>query len=122
MMTEISRKEAKSAKNVMLSVSETSLEKVKSQRSKPIKTFSFCLLNFDLKKRSFAYTQDDAFEMCGAGKAERAERSGLPRFFFGYFLCSDDKESNSKKMNIDFILPQTLPNGSGQALQRGIRT
>jgi hypothetical protein len=23
--------------------------------------------------------------MCGAGKAERAERSGLPRFFFGYF-------------------------------------
>jgi len=35
--------------------------------------------------------------MCGAGKAERAERSGLPRFFFGYFLCSNDKESNNKK-------------------------
>jgi len=33
--------------------------------------------------------------MCGVGKAERAERSGLPRFFFGYFLCSDDKESNN---------------------------
>jgi hypothetical protein len=29
-------------------------------------------------------------------KAERAERSGLPRFFFGYFLCSNDKESNNK--------------------------
>jgi hypothetical protein len=26
------------------------------------------------------------------GKAKRAERSGLPRFFFGYFLCSNDKE------------------------------
>ncbi|MBU6157924.1 MAG: hypothetical protein KGP35_02720 [Bacteroidetes bacterium] len=25
--------------------------------------------------RSFAYAQDDATEMCGAGKAERAERS-----------------------------------------------
>jgi hypothetical protein len=37
--------------------------------------------------------------MCGAGKAERAERSGLPRFFFGYFLCSNDKESNNKKIN-----------------------
>jgi hypothetical protein len=35
--------------------------------------------------------------MCGAGKAERAQRSGLPRFFFGYFLCSNDKESNNKK-------------------------
>jgi len=35
--------------------------------------------------------------MCGAGKAERAERSGLSRFFFGYFLCSNDKESNSNK-------------------------
>ena len=22
---------------------------------------------------------------------------GLPRFFFGYFLCSDDKESNNKR-------------------------
>ena len=38
------------------------------------------------------------YEMCGAGKAERAERSGLPRFFFGYFLCSDDKESNNKTL------------------------
>jgi hypothetical protein len=28
--------------------------------------------------RSFAYAQDDAAEMCGVGKAERAERSGLP--------------------------------------------
>jgi hypothetical protein len=28
--------------------------------------------------------------------AKRAERSGLPRFFFGYFLCSNDKESNNK--------------------------
>ncbi len=37
-------------------------------------------------------------EMCGAGKAERAERSGLPRFFFGYFLCSDDKESKNKTL------------------------
>ena len=35
------------------------------------------------------------YEMCGAGKAERAERSGLPRFFFGYFLCSNDKEMRS---------------------------
>jgi hypothetical protein len=35
-------------------------------------------------------------EMCGVGKAERAERSGLSRFFFGYFLCSNDKESNNK--------------------------
>jgi len=35
-------------------------------------------------------------EICGVGKAERAERSGLPRFFFGYFLCSNDKESNNK--------------------------
>jgi len=61
-------------------------------------TFGFCLLNFDLKMRSFAYAQDDAFEMCGAGKAERAERSGLPRFFFGYFLCSNDKESNNKNL------------------------
>jgi hypothetical protein len=33
--------------------------------------------------------------MCGAGKAERAERSVLARFFFGYFLCSNDKESNN---------------------------
>ncbi|MFN5334964.1 MAG: hypothetical protein ACK5BV_07235 [Bacteroidota bacterium] len=31
-----------------------------------------------LKLRSFAYAQDDASEICGAGKAERAERSGLP--------------------------------------------
>ena len=46
--------------------------------------------------RSFAFAQDDANEMCGTGKAERAERSGLPRFFFGYFLCSNDKESNNK--------------------------
>jgi hypothetical protein len=55
LMTEISRKDhkkAKSAKDVMFSISETSLEKLKSQRSKPIKTFSFCFLNFDLKKRS----------------------------------------------------------------------
>ncbi len=37
-------------------------------------------------------------EKCGAGKAERAERSGLPRFFFGYFLCSNDKESNNKTL------------------------
>jgi hypothetical protein len=29
--------------------------------------------------------------------AKRAERSGLPRFFFGYFLCSNDKESNNNK-------------------------
>jgi hypothetical protein len=47
-------------------------------------------------KRSFAFAQDDASEKCGAGKAERAERSGLPRFFFGYFLCSNDKESDNK--------------------------
>jgi hypothetical protein len=39
-------------------------------------------------------------EMCGAGKAERAERSGLPRFFFGYFLCSNDKESNNKTLRM----------------------
>jgi hypothetical protein len=39
-------------------------------------------------------------EMCGAGKAERAERSGLPRFFFAYFLCSDDKESKNKTLRI----------------------
>jgi len=40
--------------------------------------------------------QDDAQKMCGVGKAERAERSGLPRFFFDYFLCIIDKESNNK--------------------------
>ncbi len=28
--------------------------------------------------RSFAFAQDDASEQCGAGKAKRAERSGLP--------------------------------------------
>ena len=55
----------------------------------------------------------DASEMCGAGKAKRAERSGLPRFFFGYFLCSNDKESNNKKMNY-----LSSPN----PLQRGIQT
>jgi hypothetical protein len=33
-------------------------------------------------------------KMCGNSQAKRAERSGLPRFFFGYFLCSNDKESN----------------------------
>ena len=49
-------------------------------------------------RRSFAFAQDDDNEMCGAGKAERAERSGLPRFFFGYFLCSNDKESNNKTL------------------------
>jgi len=38
-------------------------------------------------------------EICGISKAERAERSGLPRFFFGYFLCSNDKESNNKTFN-----------------------
>ena len=38
-------------------------------------------------------------EMCGASKAERAERSGLSRFFFGYFLCSNDKESNNKYLD-----------------------
>ncbi len=47
-------------------------------------------------RRSFAIAQDDAPEICGAGKAERSERSGLPRFFFGYFLCINDKESNNK--------------------------
>ena len=31
-------------------------------------------------------------------KAERAERSGLPRFFFGYFLCSNDKEMPQHSM------------------------
>ena len=45
-------------------------------------------------KSSFIY------EMCGADKAERAERSGMPRFFFGYFLCSDDKESNIKVLGV----------------------
>jgi hypothetical protein len=45
---------------------------------------------------SIANAQDNSSEMCGAGKAERAERSGLPRFFFGYFLCINDKESNNK--------------------------
>ena len=39
-------------------------------------------------------------EMCGVGKAERAERSGMPRFFFGYFLCSNDKESNNNALRI----------------------
>jgi hypothetical protein len=43
-------------------------------------------------------------EMCGAGKAERAERSGLPRFFFGYFLCSNDKESNNKNSGEESFL------------------
>jgi len=33
---------------------------------------------------------------CGNSQAKRAERSGLPRFFFGYFLCINDKESNNK--------------------------
>jgi hypothetical protein len=45
--------------------------------------------------------------MCGAGKAERAERSGLPRFFFGYFLCSNDKESNNNFMLFSLITVQT---------------
>ena len=91
-MTEISRKdrkEAKTAKDVMLSISEF-IPSAVSWNISLIETFSI--------KRSFAYAQDDATEMCGAGKAERAERSGLPRFFFGYFLCSDDKESDNKTL------------------------
>jgi len=47
LMAEISRtdrKEAKSAKDVMLSISETSLGKLKSQRSKP---FNFWVLPFE---------------------------------------------------------------------------
>jgi hypothetical protein len=35
-------------------------------------------VSFTTIRRSFAHAQDDASEMCGAGKAERAERSGLP--------------------------------------------
>jgi hypothetical protein len=38
--------------------------------------------------------------MCGAGKAERAERSGLPRFFFGYFYV----------LFIIVFLPHRMPN------------
>jgi hypothetical protein len=59
----------------MLSGSETSLEKLKSQRSKPIKTFSFCLLNFDLKKRSFAYAQDDGTKFLLINAKEIAQHS-----------------------------------------------
>jgi len=46
--------------------------------------------------KSFIYSRN-AWD----GKAERAERSGLPRFFFGYFLCSNDKESNNKKTELN---------------------
>ena len=46
--------------------------------------------------RSFAFAQDDASEKCGVGKAERAERSGLPRFFFGYFLLIMQKKVTIK--------------------------
>jgi hypothetical protein len=52
-------------------------------------------------------------EMCGASKAERAERSGMPRFFFGYFLCSNDKESNNKLVH-DF--PPPTPSKGGHSL------
>jgi hypothetical protein len=38
--------------------------------------------------------------MCGAGKAERAERSGLPRFFFGYFYV----------LFVIVFLPHRMPN------------
>jgi hypothetical protein len=47
--------------------------------------------------------------MFGVGKAERAERSGLPRFFFGYFLCSNDKESNNKTLFKLFLSGQQCP-------------
>jgi hypothetical protein len=40
------------------------------------------------------------FIIVRASKAKRAERSGLPRFFFGYFLCSNDKESNNNNHTI----------------------
>jgi hypothetical protein len=46
--------------------------------------------------RYITSNKNDIKSMCDIGKAERAERSGLPRFFFGYFLCSNDKESNNK--------------------------
>jgi hypothetical protein len=48
------------------------------------------------KRRSFAFAQDDDNEMCGVGKVERAERSGLPRFFFGYFLLIMQKKVTIK--------------------------
>ncbi len=83
-------KEAKTAKSVMLSDSETSHHSWRSQTGDPSLTLP---VYASLRDR-----QDDATKMCGAGKAERAERSGMPRFFFGYFLCSNDKESNDKNL------------------------
>jgi len=36
-----------------------------------------------------------SFSVRRAGKAKRAERSGLPWFFFGYFLCIRTKKVKS---------------------------
>jgi hypothetical protein len=82
LMTEISHKERKEA---------NSSKERHVERQRNISFFEAFSM-----RRSFAFAQDDDNEMCGAGKAERAERSGLPRFFFGYFLCSNDKESDNK--------------------------
>jgi hypothetical protein len=66
--------------------------KVKGQKSKPIMK-----LRAQRHKVAELKKVHNNNGMCAASKAERAERSGLPRFFFDYFLCSDDKESNNKK-------------------------
>jgi hypothetical protein len=89
-------KEAKIAKSVMLSDSETSHHSWRSQTEDPSLTLP---VYASLRDR-----QDDANKMCGAGKAERAERSGMPRFFFGYFLCSNDKESDNKNSGARILL------------------
>jgi len=71
-------------------------------------------------RRSFAFAQDDASRKCGVGKAERAERSGLPRFFFGYFLLIMQKKVTIKKEFTAIPPPSPSRKDSGQALQRGI--
>jgi hypothetical protein len=85
-------KEAKTTKSVMLSDSETSHHSWRSQTGDPSLTLP---VYASLRDR-----QDDATKMCGAGKAERAERSGLPRFFFGYFYV----------LFIIVFLPHRMPN------------
>ncbi len=58
--------------------------------------FNVQLFHAKFAKRQRPPRIPSKYEMCGAGKAERAERSGLPRFLFGYFFCSNDKERNNK--------------------------
>ena len=72
------RKEAKSAKDVMLSISETSH------------------LNKRLILRSFAYAQDDVTEMCGAGKTKRAGGKKLSSYLGYQVVCIHDTSTTSR--------------------------